>query len=77
MSTYNKKNKPAFARPYTEYADSQKGMSLRDYFVAKAMAAFIIAYKPITNFDLEQIAITAGVMADLMIENQTDEPHTY
>ena len=35
---------PAFARPYSEDANEQDGMSLRDYFAAAAITGLILHY---------------------------------
>lgn len=51
--------------------DCDPGMTLRDYFAAKAMAALIHRYADV-NIDapgvLEEIAIRASNMADAMIK---------
>jgi hypothetical protein len=55
---------PAFPRPFsgtTQYA--QEGMSLRDYFAAKAMQGLMDAAMP-----MPEIAAAAYAMADDMLE---------
>lgn len=51
--------------------DCDPGMTLRDYFAAKAMAALINRYADV-NIDapgvMEEIAIRASKMADAMIK---------
>lgn len=51
--------------------DCDPGMTLRDYFAAKAMAALIHRYADV-NIDapgvMEEIAIRASKMADAMIK---------
>ncbi|WP_260767507.1 hypothetical protein [Klebsiella aerogenes] len=37
---------PAFPVPATEYHGMDEGMTLRDYFAAKAMQAMIVAHEP-------------------------------
>ncbi|AJI87781.1 hypothetical protein CH54_3778 [Yersinia rochesterensis] len=51
--------------------DCDPGMTLRDYFAAKAMAALIPRYADVNIDDLEvleEIAIRASNMADAMIK---------
>ena len=51
--------------------DCDPGMTLRDYFAAKAMAALIHRYADVNIDDLEvleEIAIRASNMADAMIK---------
>lgn len=64
---------PAFAatgRPDQQFI-KQEGMTLLDYFAAKAMAALIHRYADV-NIDapgvMEEIAIRASKMADAMIK---------
>jgi len=70
------KHQPAFPCQYEEYFPLGNGMTLRDYFAAKAMQAFISAY-PCQGIDLEDggisvdhpsIAGDAYAMADEMLE---------
>jgi hypothetical protein len=48
-----------------QWGVSEQGMTLRDYFAAKAMAAIRVAAP---NTDYEQIAISAYVIADEMLK---------
>ena len=61
---------PAF--PFNDIGgDCDPGMTLRDYFAAKAMAALIHRYADVNIDDLEvleEIAIRASNMADAMIK---------
>ena len=60
-------NEPAFPRPFsgtTAYA--QEGMTLRDYFAAKAMHGIIS--DPDTQMSYQEIAIRAYQYADAMLE---------
>jgi hypothetical protein len=64
------KNPAAFPRPFsgtTQYA--QDGMTLRDYFAAKAMQE-MMTYKdrPIYLRPVDEVAIDAYEMADAMLE---------
>lgn len=70
---------PAFARPKSpkgEFTDSdvpcaQTGMSLRDYFAAKAMQGFSASPSMIDSNDSRAIAYVAAAayaMADAMLE---------
>lgn len=68
---------PAFPRPKSpkgEYTDSevpgaQTGMSLRDYFAAKALPGLMgRSWSPLTGDDLvNQWAVSAYAMADAML----------
>lgn len=51
-------NPPAFPRSYTEMNSSQQGMSLRDYFAAKALAAFIVNEGPVQKWGAEYSSVT-------------------
>ena len=60
------KNIPAFPRPFsgtTQYA--QEGMTLRDYFAAKAMQPLIVSF---TVQDINWTAKQAYKIADAMLE---------
>lgn len=72
---------PAFARPISRYSpdgspcdiyDAQDGMSLRDYFAAKALAALVAAENP------PQAAKQAYQYADAMLaaRDERKEPKT-
>jgi hypothetical protein len=66
-----KELEPAFARPHSEDSDfvhhAQAGMTLRDYFAAKAMQAFLMKPSSITCPD-EIIAQDAYNTADAMMK---------
>ncbi len=60
---------PAF--PYLETGDSgqREGMTLRDYFAAKAMQALLAASIPrVGRYEENTIAYAAMKMADAMLE---------
>ena len=65
---------PAFPRPFSRdeltetFANDQEGMSLRDYFAAKAMAAAATNPKGADGFTFEQRAEWAYQQADAMLE---------
>lgn len=69
---------PAFPRPFTERSTNgeqvweQDGMSLRDYFAAKAMQSYIITMKNIVTSD-EKIVAWSYEMADAMIKAREAE----
>jgi hypothetical protein len=60
---------PAFPRDHRSLGHN--GMTLRDYFAAKAMAA-IVASKPITTYGA--VAFNAYVMADEMLAAREAKP---
>ena len=65
-------NEPAFPRAYDAHSwvgkDEPKGMSLRDYFAAKAMQAILINRESKYSGELMQlIAETAYEQADAML----------
>jgi hypothetical protein len=60
-------NIPAFPRPFSGTKQfAQEGMTLRDYFAAKAMHAIIS--DPDTQMSYEEIAIRAFEYAEAMLE---------
>jgi hypothetical protein len=63
----------AFARPYSESADfvhhSQAGMTLRDYFAAKAMQSLLRQYPDhLMNSPANEVACDAYILADHMLK---------
>ena len=84
MATAIKDGGPAFARPighngYRDVEDhdsnnDQEGMSLRDYFAAKALIAVMVARTAlIGDFNQESIAEECYELADALIEARTKE----
>lgn len=73
--TIEKDGGPAFARPYS-YCESaaanehaQEGMSLRDYFAAKALQGLLSCQSYENGFyQAKQVAQEAYAMADAMLE---------
>ena len=66
------KNPRAFPRPIgnngvNEYNESQRGMSLRDYFAGQAMAALIVAD---FNMSEPRVSELAYKQADAMLEER-------
>jgi hypothetical protein len=57
----------AFPLDGNQVRDTAKGMTLRDYFAAKAMAGMLSGDKMWT-FSLDQIHLQAYGLADLMLE---------
>lgn len=49
--------------------DRQSGMTLRDYFAAKAMQAYLTA--PDTGWSFDEVAGAAYEMADAMLEERS------
>lgn len=60
---------PAFGefKQLGQVAVKEGGMTLRDYFAAKAMEAYLIA-KPTDRPEMIDVAATAYAMADAMLE---------
>ena len=72
-------NEPAFPNPRWEgWGDPQAGMTLRDYFAAKAMQSLLYHYDATTSFEEDEvndpegmpslIARDAYIMADAMLK---------
>lgn len=81
MSDKKPENPPAFPIRETEYAFGQSGMSLRDYFAAKALQGILAKYgikadlmgieehlADITGRTCEDIANNAYELADAMLK---------
>ena len=64
------KNQLAFPCQYDEYFPLGNGMTLRDYFAAKAMQSFLSHFveQGWDEDDLELVAETAYRMADAMLK---------
>lgn len=69
-TTIKNDGEPAFPRNYN--SDGHNGMTLRDYFAAKAMQsgyASLLDDKKITSgFTVKEIAMYAYAMADAMVQ---------
>lgn len=59
------KNDGGKAFPSGEIYEERRGMSLRDYFAAKAMIGLLLRFE--TSKDIEQIAESAYVISDAML----------
>ena len=59
---------PAFPGTHFDLADNEHGMSLRDYFAAKAMQSLVADPDDQHNMTKVQIAKWAYAMADRMLE---------
>lgn len=75
----NSYTEPAFPGPaqHEQHADIHEGMSLRDYFAAKAMAA-MVAHNPgigLSQLGMNTIANQAYAQADAMLHARLS-PHT-
>lgn len=68
MSENKSNNPPAFPRETT--ISTQEGMTLRDYFAAKAMVAIITRPAGITRLLNKEIAVQAYTMADDMLKER-------
>jgi len=63
------KDIPAFSRPYSGTSQfAQVGMTLRDYFAAKAMQALIS--EPSLKATMDEFAHRAYQIADIMMEER-------
>ena len=62
---------PAFptTKPLDSWGDPNQGMTLRDYFAAKAMQSFLIDLDCRPD-DLPSIAVCAYMMADAMLKER-------
>jgi hypothetical protein len=58
---------PAFPFNHFDLGATEHGMSLRDYFAAKAMQAFLIELY-LRPEDLPSLAVSSYMMADAMLE---------
>jgi hypothetical protein len=61
---------PAFPAMHFDLADNEHGLTMRDYFAAKAMQAIMAGQYPITKQHdaASRIALAAYQMADAMLE---------
>jgi hypothetical protein len=71
MSEQSRDGGPAFARPgfTVEQAESQEGMSLRDWFAGQALQGILASLKP----DLIQVSVAATsayAFADAMLTSR-------
>jgi hypothetical protein len=70
----SKVNEPAFPAMHFDLADNEHGLTMRDYFAAKAMQAIMAGQYPITKQHdaASRIALAAYQMADAMLEERND-----
>jgi len=63
-------NPPAFPAMHFDLADNEHGMTLRDYFAAKAMQPFLdtLVKQGWVSDDLKTVAETCYRMADAMLK---------
>ena len=63
-------NEPAFPAMHFDLADNEHGLTMLDYFAAKAMQAIMAGQYPITKQHdaASRIALAAYQMADAMME---------
>ena len=68
------KNPPAFPRPYSPSTVAQEGMTLRDYFAAQAIKAFIDKdeWQSTVSDVAEKVAFNAYAVADAMLKERKE-----
>ena len=64
---------PAFPGPKAMWAELYQGMTLRDYFAAKAMEASLVATMNATKGDVEKLAKNSYAVADWMLAVRKEE----
>lgn len=63
---------PAFPANHFDLTDGEHGMTLRDYFAAKAMQAYLSSYpRGVVSSPIADIAADAWDMADAMLKERT------
>ncbi|HAT7708526.1 TPA: hypothetical protein JAX41_005002 [Enterobacter roggenkampii] len=67
------KNEPAFPIPATEYHGMDSGMTLRDYFAAKAMQGWLASFSesdahPSVSGKCDAVAEASYALADAMLK---------
>ena len=62
---------PAFPAAHFDLGDEEHGMTLRDYFAAKAMQGFAAA-PDIYDAEADEVARLAYVWADAMLKARTE-----
>lgn len=70
MSDHNKASEPAFPVPDRQWPAGDNGMSLRDYFAAKAMQALIQSLNPGAVFSEQVTSGDAYRIADAMLKER-------
>ena len=65
-------NIPAFPTPDANFVNKNWGMTLRDYFAAKAMQGAFTNPTPSSVYELEYIAEKSYAMADAMMKARTE-----
>ena len=63
-------NEPAFPAMHFDLADNEHGMTLRDYFAAKAMQGFLASPLLKTESGADAMARNAYRVADAMMEER-------
>jgi hypothetical protein len=70
MTTPEDNNPFAFpSKPYT--SDMRSGMSLRDYFAAKALQGLVTAAGVRAEVEVDHLSLLAYALADAMLEERT------
>jgi len=65
-------NPPAFPRPYSGTSQfAQEGMTLRDYFAAKAMTGLLTA-EIVGEYSNEHVANISYLIADAMMKERSE-----
>jgi len=81
MPKVKPENPPAFPRPanhsqsWMHSHGPQDGMTLRDYFAAKAMTAIVRTYETVTEEIVTNIARDSFKVADAMLAARKAKPH--
>jgi hypothetical protein len=66
------KNEPAFPAMHYDLADNEHGMTMRDYFAAKAMQGMLAACTGWSEANLERLAKCSYLTADAMLKARED-----
>ena len=76
ISGYGPGEKPSAVTPNGEilFEQHEPGLSLRDYFAAKAMHAYLREPMAKSYYTLEEVANDAYVMADAMLAARSAQP---
>jgi hypothetical protein len=66
------KNEPAFPAMHYDLAENEHGMTLRDYFAAKAMVGLLNCYHNPKEFTEETLAEQSYEIADAMLKARNE-----
>ena len=68
-------NIPAFPAMHFDLADNEHGLTMRDYFAAKAMTGLLTA-EIVGEYSNEHVAEIAYLIADAMLKARQEWTHT-